>query len=86
MGGFLSYLLWGIAAVVLVILLARSRAKTENKSPRGTEPGQGDQLIDTTYGMGGPGGGHGGAIRVTRDPQEYAKAFVPHHAKKKEKK
>ncbi|VAW06016.1 hypothetical protein MNBD_ALPHA07-432, partial [hydrothermal vent metagenome] len=28
----------------------------------------------------------GGVTRITRDPQEYAKAFVPNHAKMKENK
>lgn len=80
------FILTGIAVVALVTLLARSREKVDNKSRHGTEPGYGDQLIDTAYGTGGPGGGHGGVTRITRDPQEYAKAFVPNHAKMKENK
>jgi len=69
----------GIALIVILVgLLARSRARAESaKNRRGTDPGEGDQLIDSGYYAGGLGGGHGGVIRVTRDPQQYAKGFVP---------
>jgi len=76
-------ILIGVTCIALIVALARSRMRHESKSRRGTEPGQGDQLIDTTYYAGGPGGGHGGVTRVTRDPQHYARAFVPRHAKRK---
>ncbi len=42
---------------------------------RGVKPGQGDQLIDHGTVLGG-GGGHVTVSRVTRDPQEYAKAMA----------
>ncbi|RKT34518.1 hypothetical protein BXY70_0536 [Roseovarius halotolerans] len=71
-----------VAVAALVAALARSRAVSERKSPRGCEPGQGDQLVDIGYASGGSGGGHGGVIRVTRDPQQYARAFVPSRALK----
>ncbi len=78
--------LWGLillaVIVALVVLLARSRARADPKT-RGTKPGQGDQLIDMFYGSGGPGGGHGSVIRVTRDPQVYAKAMMPKSKKGK---
>jgi len=79
--GSLLYLVLSIAAV---ILLARSRAKADPKT-RGTKPGLGDQLIDMSYGTGGPGGGHSAVIRVTRDPQQYAKAMMPKSNKGNEK-
>jgi hypothetical protein len=79
----LAYALGGlVAVVVLVVLLARSRARNDDKDRRGTEPGEGDQLIDNAYYSGGLGGGHGDVTRVPRDPQEYAKAFVPPDAPK----
>ena len=84
MGGTGLAIVMGLACIVLIVALARSRARHEmKKARRGTEPGQGDQLIDTSYYAGGPGGGHGGVTRVTRDPQLYARAFVPRHAKRK---
>jgi len=79
LGGFAIYaILMGI--VTLVISLATLRYRS-NLDKRGTEPGQGDQLIDMSFSSGGPGGGHGTVIRVTRDPQKYAQAFVPASAK-----
>ncbi len=79
-----ALLILGVFAVIgLVAALARVRARAErDKARRGSEPGQGDQLIDTGYHSGGLGGGHGSVIRVTRDPQQYARGFVPAHAKR----
>ncbi|HKL55656.1 MAG: hypothetical protein ACX93P_09060 [Roseovarius sp.] len=71
-----------VAVIVLVAALARSRAVSERKPARGCDPGQGDQLVDIGYASGGAGGGHGGVIRVTRDPQQYARGFVPASAQK----
>ena len=71
-----------VLIVCVVALLARSRSKSGNKAQRGCAPGQGDQVIDTSYGSGGLGGGHGDVTRVTRDPQKYARAFVPRSARK----
>ncbi|MGR3759562.1 hypothetical protein ACUXV3_05450 [Roseobacteraceae bacterium NS-SX3] len=65
------------AVILLTALLARSRARHENKNRRGCEPGRGDQIIDNTYYSGGPGGGHGGITLVTRDPHAYTKAMCP---------
>ncbi|MBU3258433.1 hypothetical protein KPG71_00250 [Roseovarius sp. PS-C2] len=69
-----------IAIAVVTALLAVLRVKTDTLSARGCDPGQGDQLIDIAYCSGGLGGGHGSVMRVTRDPQQYARAFVPDHA------
>ncbi|WP_170330541.1 hypothetical protein [Ruegeria arenilitoris] len=65
-----------LAAVILVALLARSRAKSDPKPERGIEPGQGEQLVNASYDSGG-GGGHGIVVRVPKDPQEYAKIMTP---------
>jgi len=67
----------GVAIVVLVVLLARARSRAEGKDRRGTEPGEGDVLIDGGYHAGGLGGGHSSITRIPRDPQKYAKGFVP---------
>ena len=61
----------------MVALLARAAVRRDAREGRGTEPGQGDRLIDMGYYSGGPGGGHGTAIRVTRDPQAFARAMMP---------
>lgn len=74
--GALLYLVLITLCIAVVTLLARSRAKADPKT-RGTKPGFGDQLIDMSYGTGGPGGGHSAVICVTRDPQKYAKAMMP---------
>jgi|GEM_PF-309146 len=78
----LGGLLAGMSVLVLVLLAARAvqAVRTEHKSQRGIDPGQGDTLIDVNYASGGGGGGHSTTIRVPKDPQEYAKAFVPKDA------
>lgn len=72
-------LLAGMSALVVVLLIIRAAQAviSERKAPRGIDPGQGDTLIDVNYASGGGGGGHSTTIRVPKDPQEYAKAFVP---------
>jgi hypothetical protein len=75
----LGGLLAGMSVLVLVLLVFRAAQAvvTERKAPRGVDPGHGDTLIDVNYASGGGGGGHSTTIRVPKDPQEYAKAFVP---------
>jgi hypothetical protein len=69
-----------VALIVLTVALARSRMHGEHETRRGSEPGTGDHVIDISYNSGGPGGGHQGELRVPRDPQEYARRFVPQSA------
>ncbi|RBW56075.1 hypothetical protein [Ruegeria sp. A3M17] len=74
---FLIYGVCGLIAVVGSVLIVRSVIKNERSEKiRGVQPGQGDQLIDHGTVLGG-GGGHVTVSRVTRDPQEYAKAMAP---------
>ena len=77
----LSLALTLLAILVLVGLLVRSKLRADaaegDGRGHGTAPGQGDRLIDASYISGGAGGGHATTTRVTRDPQKYAKAFVP---------
>lgn len=74
-----------LSAALIGVLLVRAiwvvRAEQKNTPERGTLPGQGYTEIEANYHSGGPGGGHSSIIRVPRDPQEYARSFVPHHAK-----
>ena len=65
-----------IAVVLVTWLLARRSLRDEPDRPRGLEPGTGDHIIEVNYSS-GLGGGEQMEIRVPRDPQEYAKAFVP---------
>ena len=53
------------------------RAERRQGTLRGTDPGSGHTIIDATYHSGGGGGGHQMQIRVPRDPQAYARLFVP---------
>ncbi len=72
---------WVIAVLVLAIcaaiwLKARQTIRREAARPRGIAPGHGDHIIDVEYSS-GLGGGHATQIRVPRDPQAYARRFVP---------
>ena len=66
-----------IALIVLTVALARSRMRGDGDTTRGSEPGTGDHVIDISYNSGGPGGGHHAVLRIPRDPQDYARRFVP---------
>lgn len=64
---------------VVALLLARAiqALLLEKKAERGTPPGEGYTEIEAAYMSGGGGGGHITSYRVPKDPQEYAKRFVP---------
>ena len=68
-----------ISSVILVILVVRAVFvwRAERGQPRGAAPGRGDHVIDASYTSGGAGGGHTGHFTVPRDPQDYARRFVP---------
>ena len=68
-----------ICAAIIVVLAVRAFVvvRGEGEAPRGSLPGKGHHVIDSSYFSGGGGGGHAGEFRVPKDPQEYAKAFVP---------
>ena len=68
-----------LCAAILVVLAVRAVLvlRRERDAPRGSLPGKGHHVIDASYLSGGGGGGHHGTFRVPRDPQEYAKGFVP---------
>lgn len=70
-----------LVGVLLIRAIWVVRAEERHPPPRGSEPGAGFTEIEANYHSGGPGGGHSTIIRVPRDPQEYARSFVPHHAK-----
>ncbi len=63
-------------AIAIVLWITAARAiRADNAAERGLEPGDGDHIIDVNYSSGL--GGQQSQIRVPRDPQEYAKTFVP---------
>jgi hypothetical protein len=69
-----------IVAIALTLWLkARQTIRREAGRPRGIAPGEGDHIIDVEYSS-GLGGGHATQIRVPRDPQAYARRFVPRSA------
>ena len=74
-----------LSGALIAVLLVRAfwvvRHESRTPQERGTAPGEGYTEIEANYHSGGPGGGHSSIIRVPRDPQEYARSFVPHHAK-----
>ena len=51
--------------------------RQEKDAKRGSEPGTGHHIVEAAYHSGGAGGGHDGRFTVPRDPQEYARLFVP---------
>jgi len=74
-----------IAGLVVAIALAawlkaRQTLRREAGRSRGLAPGTGDHIIDVEYSS-GLGGGHSTQIRVPRDPQAYARRFVPRAAR-----
>ncbi|MEL7212271.1 MAG: hypothetical protein AAGK92_06390 [Pseudomonadota bacterium] len=63
-------------AIAIVLWITAARAiRADKTTQRGLEPGDGDHIIDVNYSSGL--GGQQSQIRVPRDPQEYAKTFVP---------
>ncbi|MEL6645058.1 MAG: hypothetical protein AAFQ79_14090 [Pseudomonadota bacterium] len=73
-----------ICTAILVLLAVRAFivVRREADAPRGSLPGKGHHVIDASYFSGGAGGGHSGEFRVPKDPQEYARAFVPRNKDK----
>ncbi len=72
-----------ISAAILVVLAVRAIVimRRETDEPRGSLPGKGYHEIDSSYYSGGGGGGHQSSFRVPKDPQDYAKGFVPRQPK-----
>ncbi|EKE45568.1 hypothetical protein OCGS_0658 [Oceaniovalibus guishaninsula JLT2003] len=68
-----------IGAAILAILLARAFwvVRAERGRGRGSVPGRGHHRLRSEYFSGGGGGGQSRDYTVPRDPQEYARLFVP---------
>ncbi|MAU53863.1 MAG: hypothetical protein CMN17_16160 [Roseovarius sp.] len=66
------------ALVILVAVLRAAQAiRQDRASGRGCEPGTGHSVIESHYSSGGAGGGQSMSYRIPRDPQAYAKLFIP---------
>lgn len=68
-----------LSGAILLILVAKAFwvIWKEKDAQRGSEPGKGYHEIDASY-MSGVGGGQVKTFKVPKDPQEYARRFVPH--------
>ena len=71
----------GLSGLVLVLAVLRGlQALRHSKdSERGVDPGPGYTRVEVNYSSGL--GGHSGEYFVPRDPQEYAKTFIPRDRK-----
>jgi len=79
-----------VALLVLAIgaaawLKARQAIRRESGGRQGLSPGDDDHIIEVEYSS-GIGGGHATQIRVPRDPQAYARHFIPLGARGKREK
>ncbi len=72
LGAFIVALLVGRA----VWIMRAEAAQGDGGAPRGTDPGKGYTEIRSEY-FSGLGGGSQQTTRVPKDPQEYARAFIP---------
>ncbi len=64
------------ALIVLAVGALALMGKNKSTKLRGSEPGTGYHTLTSDY-QSGMGGGHVTTWKVPRDPQEYAKRFVP---------
>lgn len=71
--------MFGLIVGGLIVLFTGALAlmgKRKAEKQRGCEPGKGYHTLTSDY-QSGMGGGHVTTWKVPRDPQEYAKRFVP---------
>ncbi|TMM54355.1 hypothetical protein [Sulfitobacter sabulilitoris] len=66
-----------IAIVVVAVLRGLQALRHTRDTERGSLPGKGYHTIEANYFSGGGGGGHASSFKVPRDPQEYARTFIP---------
>lgn len=77
MTGWLTAPVLLISVAILVVLAVRAAwvISSEKNQLRGSPPGKGDHVVDANYNSGL--GGQTGQFRVPKDPEEYARRFVP---------
>jgi hypothetical protein len=73
-----------VAAIVAVLAIHTQRIiRAERGQKPGQPPGDGEFVHEVTYSS-GLGGGQTAVLRVPRDPQAYARQFVPRDQRKKD--
>ena len=76
---------WTLALLIVLVVaaIAALAIMGQRKSPgaRGSEPGKGMHTLESDY-QSGMGGGNVTRWQIPRDPQAYAKLFVPKDTKK----
>ncbi len=72
-----AVLLLSLLVLLVAGLRARQSLRHTKDTERGSPPGKGYHTIDASYASGAGGGGQVMHYKVPRDPQEYAKHFVP---------
>ncbi len=72
------YVIVLIVGGLIIVAIAALAVLNKSKSTklRGSDPGKGYHTLTSDY-QSGMGGGHVTTWKVPRDPQEYAKRFVP---------
>ncbi|WGW02685.1 hypothetical protein [Tropicibacter oceani] len=70
-----------VALIVVVTALLAISAGRQSPGSRGSAPGKGFHELRSDY-QSGMGGGHSQSWKIPRDPQDYAKLFIPKDAKK----
>ncbi len=73
-----------IAIVAMAVLCGAYSLRRTRGTERGSPPGKGDHVIDLDYNSGAGGGSQTARYTIPKDPQDYAKRFVP-QGKKTEK-
>lgn len=73
--------LLALIVLALVILTAGLSLRKTRGTERGSLPGKGNHIVESNYSS-GVGGGNISTFTVPKDPQEYAKRFVPKERKK----
>lgn len=69
----------GLALAILAVLAIRVRSvlRSERGARPGAAPGEGHHVLRAEYFSGGGGGGESTEYKVPKDPQAYARLFVP---------
>ncbi|WP_425098296.1 hypothetical protein [Tropicibacter sp. S64] len=75
----LILILLALIALVATVLAVVNQRRVPGS--RGSEPGTGHHELTSDY-HSGVGGGHSQTWTVPRDPQDYAKLFIPKDARK----
>lgn len=73
--GFFIFLVSGAILAILITRAVIVVRREGTDAVRGSEPGEGDHTIHAEYSSGFSG--HSTNYKIPRDPQAYAKRFVP---------